>query len=176
LKEKSEYVNIEERLETINEDIKKAALSEDQKRELRKRQQEKAAQFQAKINEEIKMNSKSFRQTIDDNNEEEDEEEIEEKVDRPKKTIDASFMEKFAQDLEKLDLEPKFNDNEPIDVDVAANSNFDKLIQEYDKTIDRENNERMGKRLHDIVIANNKGSDGKKRVKWSDKSGTRFFS
>lgn len=76
MKEKKDFVNIEERIEEkieapeskrTEQKINKE-LSEDEKRHIRQKQQERALAFQRKINEELKIADKST-----DEDEEEDE-------------------------------------------------------------------------------------------------------
>lgn len=190
-KEKSEFVNIEEKLENdVNVSkpvsVKTSQLSEDKKKELRKKQQQRALEFQAKINSEMRKEEDSEEEESDEDEENEanikDEEADEDSDDEPKdiKEIEeteegnVNIMEAFARDIQnsalKSEIKPNAEPNEllsknaPLQVDETSQSTqgkfyFEDMLEEYEKSINRENNKGVSKLLK---------RPEKKGVKWSD--------
>lgn len=137
-KEKGEYVNIEEKYEENKQNQSKKHLSEEEKKEIRRKLQEKALKTSLELESEMKKKFKTY--AISKNEIEPVEEEKVEQI-----NTNDNFMQKLEEDIKNLDNGEKF----------VEDKNLIDLIKEYDQKIDRENNLRIEKAL-------------KKQVKWSD--------
>jgi hypothetical protein len=158
-------VNIEEKLEDLKQPIqfsKKKQLSDEEKKELRRKQQEKALQFQTTISDNIKISYKSKRVMKDDEIEETDEDEDEEEEKKKNQNINDLNMMNERFDQMMID-EKKARENSE-----EYNSMFDEMLREYDKNIDRKNNEFISKEIEKKLDQHQQKS--KKSVKWSDEN------
>lgn len=124
----------------------KKQLSEEEKRELRRKQQEKASRHQSKIDEYIKSSSSELLKSMEE----------------ARTTTTTTSQETIEEESTPPALEGETREEEAM-----GDEEFDKLVQEYDKTIDRRNNEEMSKKL--TKVANEK-KERNRRVKWQDKS------
>lgn len=149
-------MNIEEKLlDSEVAPMKRIQLSEKEKQELRRMQQEKALGHQIKIDEYIRESVKSLLENVKD--EGDDQTGKEDEVGKNELIIESAPPLRQGQDENKTEI--SHDDAEQMDQEE-----FDRLVQDYNKTIDRKNNEEIGKKLKSVVDAN------KRRVKWSDKS------
>lgn len=192
-KEKSEFVNIEEKIEepaketsnliasasssttSLTSAIKKT-MTDEEKRELRKKLQEKALRIQTELDAKLKetnMQSKNkvtIEKDSDDDDSDEDEDEDEEnnlKIDESyveETTSTSNFMHNLENDIKHLDLGEKFESLAPPITTPSAQT-FEDMLKEYEKNIDRKNNEMM-----EQMFKTRRDSDLKsvKSVKWSD--------
>lgn len=141
LQENSSYVNIEEKLDEPSGNVAKPAKAgskrrptDDEIKELRRKQQERAMRAVTDINKYIKQDLETLHSHED---EEEEEEEEGEEV-----KADADFTAKLSKEIEELNIEDS----------TATSANREKeltdLMAEYSKTVDRANNEMMSKILN----------------------------
>lgn len=133
-------MNIEEKFEEVKTIQPKKNLTEDQKKEIRRKLQEKALKTSLELEHERKQSFKAPNKSKEQAEPvvEEKEEEIE------FKDKNENFMQKLEEDIKNLDVGEKFEEE-----------NLRELMREYDEKIDRENNSKIEKKL-------------KKQVKWSD--------
>jgi hypothetical protein len=146
---------------------KKKQLNEQEIKELRRKQQEKAMQFQLKINDNIKnsyqaLHAKSKgRQKNDDSGEEK--EETDEEEEENKQDINEFNDLKFTSDqFDQMMIDEKNSRKN----NIGYNKMFDEMLKEYDKNIDRKNNELISKEIERNFNQNKQKN--KKSVKWSD--------
>ena len=151
LQETSSYVNIEERLDEPYEPkaakspaaVAKAGshsrkLTDDEIREMRKKQQERAMRAVTDINKYIKDDLENLHSQGDA-----DEEEEEEKEEEMNAYVD--FKKKLRKEIEELNIE------EPLPSPEASEKSereLKNLMDEYSRTVDRANNEIMAKVLN----------------------------
>ena len=131
-------MNIEEKYEEVKQNESKKSLSEEEKKEIRRKLQEKALKTSLELESEIKQKVKTNESLKKDIKQVEEEE-----VEQMNKND--NFMQKLEEDIKNLDNGEKFVEDESLR----------DLIKEYDQKIDRENNLRIEKAL-------------KKQVKWLD--------
>jgi prefoldin subunit 5 len=180
INEKGEYVNIEEKLDDSNKKqerlraipVHKKRLTDDEIRELRRKQQEKALKTQKSIDQELKklreaakLQNKIIKQESEDEEDDDDDEkenyEIVEQEEIDRKKLDENFMDQLAKQFEQLDTGEKFNKDLELE-NLGQESELDSMIKEYDQGIDRENNKAIEK-----VLSHRIGK-AKKHVKWVD--------
>jgi hypothetical protein len=128
-------------------------MSEEEKQELRRQQQEKALRFQQKVDLELKEAESKVRERRDkmvkENElvEKDDGDDEEEPISQQElvktEAKEENFMDALANDVERLDLGEK----------------FESMLNDYDKSIDRENNQRVAQVLKKTT---------QKKVKWND--------
>ena len=146
----------------------KKQLSEEEKKELRRKQQEKAMQFQSKINDNIKnsyqeLHSKSKVDNTTEKDNETDEEEKEEKKQDINEFDDLKLVNDRFDQMMIDEKKAKENDEE-------YNKMFDDMLKEYDKNIDRKNNESISKEIEKKLKHSSDSQKSKKSVKWSDEN------
>ena len=141
-------------------------FTEEEKKELRKKQQQRALEFQRKIDEELKNETERIHsqyrstkmETVDD---EEEEEEEEEETEAEEETQQSDFFENFEKEISNLEINDPFlskpteksnavvkADNKEADL-TYGQFYFEDMLKEYEKNIDRENNQQIGKTLQD---------------------------
>jgi hypothetical protein len=142
-------VNIEEKLEenalSLNAKAQKSSqLSEEEKKELRRKQQEKALKFQAEIDKEIKSSFNRTKSASKQSEHDEEGEESELSENEEKSNQKATFMQQFEKDLQDLDIqENNFNEMEYSE----SKEELREMFAEYEKNIDRENNQMIEEKL-----------------------------
>ena len=189
-KEKSEFVNIEEKIdeppkETSNliapasssttslTSSTKKTMTDEEKKELRKKLQEKALRIQTELDAKLKetnMQSKNkvaIEKDSDDDDSDDEDEENNLKIDESyveETTLTLNFMHNLENDIKHLDLGEKFESLAPPITTPSAQT-FEDMLKEYEKNIDRKNNETM-----EQLFKTRRDSDLKsvKSVKWSD--------
>jgi hypothetical protein len=172
-------VNIEEKLadesnqpleKKIENQSNKKTMTEEEKKELRRKQQERALQFQMKINEQLK----SSRQIkpLDDDEQPDDEDFLENS--KSKETYENSFMDKLQRDFEQMDVqEMRINVDDDKSESEKYESEFNQMLSNYDKTIDKKNNKFIEKEFLLDLAEKNKTTDlnkPSKTVKWQEES------
>lgn len=147
---------------------KKKELSEEEKKELRKKQQERALKMTQDISNTIKEDIKSLykaKEHRQDEKETEEEEENEEEENEESERKEVTFMEQLERDIEKMDLEEKFEVGE-------EETKLKEMMKDYEVNINRKNNELVEKALKEKLQSSKSSvsieNGGKKRVKWSD--------
>lgn len=153
------YVNIEEKLEDEKPNLAKKKsnqLTEDEKKELRRKQQERARKTQDSIDESLRKNDKISRDSKNENDL--DEEEFSKKSKEIKQSIDEPNA-KPTETIKPVNRHQSSNQEQ-------QNLTFEEMLKEYEKTIDRENNNLLQKSFEKIEISNENNS--KKAVKWFD--------
>lgn len=139
-------------------------MTEEEKKELRRKQQEKALQFQKKIDLDIKSGYDELhakpKEELMVKNESDDEQEPEEN-EKKVKIMGEPNSEKFIKILSEQ--------SKITETDQEYNKMFDEMLKEYDKNIDRKNNEFMSIAI-EKNFKQNQMQKTKKSVKWSDEN------
>lgn len=153
----------------------KKALTEEEKKELRRKLQEKAMSAQQKINDDLKKETdlrktKNLVEIEETDSDSDDEARL--KIDESHtEEPSESFMDKLSKDIEKLDIEEKFP--EPalaISSSKLTAQTFEEMLKEYEQSIDRDNNKYMQDLLKSSYDSKFMEGETKKRVKWSDQA------
>ena len=155
--EQGEYVNIEEKLDDVQPKAAAAVrkqLTEDEKKEIRSKQQERALKTQAEIDKKLKQENKmscgiSITQDSDD---EDDDDDNNNKI---------SNKENSKPQLEKQIIKQPVSKDQP-------NLKFEDMLKEYEQSLNRENNSYVQEILEKNVPTTFKISNESKKVKWLD--------
>lgn len=159
----------------------KKALTEEEKKELRRKLQEKAMSAQQKINDDLKKET-DLRKTKNlveiEETETDSDDETRLKIDESHtEEPSESFMDKLSKDIEKLDIEEKFPEPALAISKTAEQASsrlnaqtFEEMLKEYEQSIDRDNNKYMQDLLKSNYDSKFMEGESKKRVKWSDQA------
>jgi hypothetical protein len=145
-------------------------MTDEEKKELRKKLQEKALRIQTELDAKLKetnMQSKDKVTIEKDSDDDDSDEDNNLKIDESyveETTSTSNFMHNLENDIKRLDLGEKFESLAPPITTPSAQT-FQDMLKEYEKNIDRKNNEMM-----EQLFKERRDSDLKsvKSVKWSD--------
>jgi hypothetical protein len=164
MQEKSDFINIEEKVEkkaeTAPAATTKKVWTDEEKRQMRIELQKKALRIQMNINASLKTNNPTQKDSDDDDTDQSDDEEP------GALKIDESGLE---DDLKSLRLQDTDDQRAPstaqFEADSLRNQAFDDMLKEYEKNIDRKNNEVVAE---SFKIKDTNVKKETKSVKWSD--------
>jgi hypothetical protein len=148
-------------------------LSEEEKKEIRRRQQERALQFQKKVDEELKndqtiIKEEQEEQEQDDVSSDEEAENINYNINNETDNNTNDTKSSRAEQLKLInELETKQYESiiknqknlneqktsQPEDV-TYGKFYFEDLLKEYEKTVNRDNNEMIGKMIQNTIDMN----------------------
>ena len=144
-------------------------MSDEEKRELRIKQQEKALRLQANIDTRLKeelTKKRAEKDSDDDDTDTESESEgalkIDESYDENTKNLDKDIAKLSRLDDDRTSSEA----NKHSEVAHLSQQTFEDMLKEYETTIDRKNNQMIEQTLKINDIDRNKSAS--KSVKWSD--------
>jgi len=146
-------VNIEEKLEenalNLNTKVQKSRqLSEEEKKELRRKQQEKAVRIQTEISKEIKSSFDRTKTASKQSEQEEEDEESELSDNDEISNHHADFMHQLEHDLKDMDIQENiFNEMDYKE----SKEELKEMFAEYEKNINRENNQIVEEKLKNRV-------------------------
>lgn len=154
----SEFVNIEEKIDENYKPLKQPKqMSEEEKKELRRKQQERAMRTQTHIDERLKQETKNKFgiNIVTDSDDEDDDKQVKE---ISKKVSDLNLESNRQTVTEK----PK-----RVSIKEQSNLTFEEMLKEYEQSLDRDNNNLVQGIIEKNAITV-RSTDGKKVVKWSD--------